>query len=428
MAVLRYVSDHIEQVIGGLVVLFLLTSILLLIRNINQKEQPAEGSGRSSADDLDIGAIETAMKRVLAAQGVVGVAGASHAATAATNVSSNSGAASSTPSTVDPTNTAQLAEALKERDTKVQELAREIDRLTTEVATSKSASGGAGEGGGGKVAELQTKIEELQARLSEYEIIEDDIADLSLFKEENAQLKSELETLKAQIGSGGVAPVVVAAPVAAAAVVAAESTSPEPVEMPADDFTSALLEEVEVLAETPVAATEDESVSDPFDSADDAFKSVSLDEANPAFAALSASSAEPVKDLTKVVSQDEIDALFALAPKEVEDVKTLAATGDELKELVKEDDSIFDSALDTEKMLSEVENLSETTESVDVLEGSLDTEKLLAEMDSIGKTPAATESTAKTAAPAAPFIPEEEQIGEDDLLAEFKDPTDGGQR
>lgn len=57
--------------------------------------------------------------------------------------------------------------------------------------------------------ELEIKVKELEARLSEYEIISEDIADLSFYKEENTKLKKENETLK----SGAVsAPVPAPAP------------------------------------------------------------------------------------------------------------------------------------------------------------------------------------------------------------------------
>src|SRR5690606_29016337 len=46
---------------------------------------------------------------------------------------------------------------------------------------------------------LDAKIKELQAKLSEYEIISEDIADLSFYKEQNAKLAREVEALK----SGG---------------------------------------------------------------------------------------------------------------------------------------------------------------------------------------------------------------------------------
>jgi hypothetical protein len=50
-------------------------------------------------------------------------------------------------------------------------------------------------------AGLSARIKELESKLSEYEILEDDIADLSLYKEENSRLKSELDRVKG--GAGG---------------------------------------------------------------------------------------------------------------------------------------------------------------------------------------------------------------------------------
>jgi len=48
-----------------------------------------------------------------------------------------------------------------------------------------------------QISGLTGRLDEAQARLAEYEIIEDDIADLSMFKEENASLKKEVEKYKA---------------------------------------------------------------------------------------------------------------------------------------------------------------------------------------------------------------------------------------
>ena len=62
-----------------------------------------------------------------------------------------------------------------------------------------AAEGGGGDAGGSK--EHLERISELEAKLAEYEVLEDDIADLSLYKEENARLKTELDRLK-----GGGAP------------------------------------------------------------------------------------------------------------------------------------------------------------------------------------------------------------------------------
>jgi len=45
-------------------------------------------------------------------------------------------------------------------------------------------------------SDYEAKIKELESRLAEYEIISEDIADLSFFKEENVRLTKELESLR----------------------------------------------------------------------------------------------------------------------------------------------------------------------------------------------------------------------------------------
>ncbi|MCJ8277757.1 MAG: hypothetical protein HRT44_14130, partial [Bdellovibrionales bacterium] len=80
-----------------------------------------------------------------------------------------------------------------------------------------------------------SKIDELEARLLEYEIIEDDIADLSLYKAENEKLKTELASLR-----GGGAPEPAPTPAPAPEPVAEEpvveaAPEPEPVPFAEDD-------------------------------------------------------------------------------------------------------------------------------------------------------------------------------------------------
>jgi phage shock protein A len=50
------------------------------------------------------------------------------------------------------------------------------------------------------------KIRDLEGKLKEYEIIEDDIADLSHFKEENAKLKKKIEELGGSVTVDSSAP------------------------------------------------------------------------------------------------------------------------------------------------------------------------------------------------------------------------------
>lgn len=227
VAILRYVFDHNQQVIAGLVVVILVTAILLFLRALGQDKGHVSGRAGATAD-LDIGAIEAAFKRVVAASGGV-VAGA--ATTAAGGAAGADNAAGE--------DAAQNA--------KVQDLAREIDRLTSELAT-KSAGGAAGTSSGvdpDKVAELQAKIEELQGKLAEYEIIEDDIADLSRFKEENSELRKELEQLKQNAGAMAAAPAAVAAPEEAAAPPeAAAPQAPAPASLAAEDSSEAVMQDI----------------------------------------------------------------------------------------------------------------------------------------------------------------------------------------
>jgi len=67
------------------------------------------------------------------------------------------------------------------------------------IAAAASAAAGLAEK---EREDYESKIKELQGRLAEYEIISEDIADLSFFKEENARLTKELEALRGGSGSG----------------------------------------------------------------------------------------------------------------------------------------------------------------------------------------------------------------------------------
>ncbi|MGE0527172.1 MAG: hypothetical protein AB7G93_20655 [Bdellovibrionales bacterium] len=98
-------------------------------------------------------------------------------------------------------------------DAQVQTLKKNLAAREQELAVFKQDGGSAA---GAQVDELQGRIKELEGKLAEYEILEDDIADLSLYKEENTRLRTELEKYK----GGGAAP---SAPAPAAAVEATDS-------------------------------------------------------------------------------------------------------------------------------------------------------------------------------------------------------------
>ncbi len=102
------------------------------------------------------------------------------------------------------------------KEKKIQELSAQLTQ-----AVSQPASAGVDSSG------LEARIKELEARLAEYDIISEDIADLSRYKDENERIKTELASLRG--GAPAAAPVAaVAQPVAAAPIAApvAASTAP----------------------------------------------------------------------------------------------------------------------------------------------------------------------------------------------------------
>ncbi len=70
-----------------------------------------------------------------------------------------------------------------------------------DIATAASAAAGLAEK---ERTDYETKIKDLEARLAEYEIISEDIADLSFFKEENVRLTKELEAARTAGSSGAI--------------------------------------------------------------------------------------------------------------------------------------------------------------------------------------------------------------------------------
>ena len=105
-------------------------------------------------------------------------------------------------------------------------LKKDLQTREEEISRLQKGLGGPG-AGDGQFKEYSGRIKELEAKLEEYSILEDDIADLSLYKEENQRLKNEIEQLK---GAGATAS---AAPAAGPAATVAATPAPTPVAPPA---------------------------------------------------------------------------------------------------------------------------------------------------------------------------------------------------
>lgn len=258
--------------------------------------------------------------------------------------------ASSIPTPVDGSESAPLVAEIQKLKSSLEEKQGQIEKLkveheaqlaSTAVGSGSGAAGGAQMDAGEKSA-LEGQLKELQAKLAEYEIISEDIADLSFFKEENAKLQKELEALK----KGGGA-------VAAAAPASAPTSEP------------ALSEPVS----TPIAHQQ----------------TVIPDIPKPSPAIVGAAAATKAaeasqKNTGEGIIDDDLMSQFAAAI----DAQQNAPPELKIVENVAEDP--LGVGLDVDKVAAEVEALNETDSGINALESELDAEKLLeeaAKMDAI---------------------------------------------
>ncbi|MBT4761438.1 MAG: hypothetical protein HOO06_07045 [Bdellovibrionaceae bacterium] len=146
------------------------------------------GDAASDSPEGNLKDIEDTLKKVLERTSIPMASGEAAVPQAISELSPDGGATPGEPADPGVSN-AELEALQKDLESKK----AEIEELKAEGA---KATGGASIDDA-ELKELNTKLGELEAKLQEYEIIEDDIADLSLFKEENTVLKQELEKLKA---------------------------------------------------------------------------------------------------------------------------------------------------------------------------------------------------------------------------------------
>lgn len=202
-------------------------------------------------------------------------------------------------------------------------LAAELESKKKEIENLRKAASDQDD----KTPELLTKIKNLEDRLAEYEIIEDDIADLSKYKEENARLKRQLESL-ASGGAGKTEEVFsLGAETPASPEVLAEESPSAPAEPPA-------------AVEQPAASSEQEEIA--------------------------SMAAELEKELGEVdeapspVAEEPMDSATASE----EEAAPSGPTADMLAELTEAEESEEDPLaalgdIDTNKMLQEIQGLSD---------------------------------------------------------------------
>ncbi len=250
---------------------------------------------------------------------------------------------------------------------------KELEEKKAEIEQLKAEGGGSGEG----APELLSKIKSLEDRLAEYEIIEDDIADLSKFKEENARLKRQLETLSA----GG--------PAAAADKSSKESPEEEVYTLNDEEEAPAAEPEPESIDEIVPETSIEEAV-------EDAAPEISEEDQAKVSQALEELGAESIEDQDIPVSEPEASEEEAVVedetPEEAPEGSEPEPSANVLAEMTEADeegDEIDPLAalgdIDTDKMLNEIQNLSDSASaSADVVKKKADLDKMASEAKKSG--------------------------------------------
>ncbi len=134
---------------------------------------------------------------------------------------------------VDAGELAAIKAALTGAINKQEELQRSVAALAKDKAAleARLAAGGAPAAAGGgdpkALADASDKIAKLESKLAEYEVIEDDLANLKKYQQENKQLRTQIDAFQ----KGGATPaptLAIVPPPAAVAAPVAEEASPPP--------------------------------------------------------------------------------------------------------------------------------------------------------------------------------------------------------
>lgn len=337
--ILSYLTHHSEAIIQWLFFLILALSGLLIGRHLFSKKVQDDGLGLAGAD------LNTALQKIL--EQTTKLESVSLEKLNAAGVANVEGQVQA------------LKDALAARETELNELRAKGGG----AETTKAAS------------DLEKRIKELEEKLAEYEILEDDIADLSLYKEENTRLRTELDKLK-----GGTGPAVADAGVPAAATTAAPPAAEAPAAPAASgddilaEFTQAVEAEPTPAEAAPTATMQVPDTGNPMADFETAVKlEKALQEAGaPVAAAPSTSTSTSTASAPATAEEpknNEADDLFA----EFAQPQTASEDGE--------------SGLDTDKMMAEMAALvSMEPATGNALEESIDTEKMAAEATTFNKS------------------------------------------
>ncbi len=191
---LNFWSLNNDTIIKVLIALILFMIIYLAFHLFFGAATPAA----TTSSSVDTAQIEKTLLKILEAQGKsatvnVPIDSSNHGGSDILNAAG----ASSSASKGDLDN---LRKDLAQKEILLQQARQEASNALS-TAAANAAVRDASAKANSSVSKLETKIKDLEARLAEYEIISEDIADLSFYKEENVRLQTELTTHKTGSGS-----------------------------------------------------------------------------------------------------------------------------------------------------------------------------------------------------------------------------------
>lgn len=215
--ILQFIIAHNATIIEALIAAILVVILFLALRAFLGGDAPEESSRTSMVE------LEATLKKLIEQAGKVPltVVPEGEAANAAASGGGELGSG---------TQAAQLSEQINTLRKELETKQKEIEQMKASGAGATAAAP-AGLSDADK-AKLEAQIKDLQAKLQEYEIISEDIADLSFYKEQNAKLQRELEATK---GGAPAAAAAALAPTPAAPAPAAAAPTPAPAAAPKEE-------------------------------------------------------------------------------------------------------------------------------------------------------------------------------------------------
>lgn len=238
--VLHFWNQNNVIIIEGLIGLIVLLSLIVAYRTFfGAKANDERGAGASTNGSLDAVQLEKTLQKILENQNLGAKLAANEDLSVDADIDANLTVPAEAGEEAPSPELAQLRAALGESQKKMEALKVQLTQAQEQAAQAQAmaaaapaAAAGGGEAGASPATgmsseereDLSGKLRDLEARLAEYEIISEDIADLSRYREENDDLKKQIEALKAS--GGGSAPEPAAPPVQEAA--SAPAPEPEP--------------------------------------------------------------------------------------------------------------------------------------------------------------------------------------------------------